>query len=47
MDGGYTDSDAEVDRRIGAASKVIGAMGNKVIDRRELNKATKLMWALD
>ena len=34
--------EAEVDHRIGAASKVIGAMRKEVIDRRELSKATKL-----
>ena len=30
-----------VDQRIGAASKVIGAMRKEVIDRRELSKALK------
>ena len=34
--------EAEVDHRIGAASKVIGAMRKEIIDRRELTKATKL-----
>ena len=34
--------EAEVDHRIGAASKVIGAMRKEIIDRRELSKATKL-----
>ena len=34
--------EAEVDHRIGAASKVIGAMRKEIIDRRELSKSTKL-----
>ena len=34
--------DAEVDHRIGAASKVIGATRKEIIDRRELSKSTKL-----
>ena len=34
--------EAEVDHRIGAASKVIGALREEVIERRELNKSTKL-----
>ena len=34
--------EAEVDHRIGAASKVIGALRKEVINRRELNKSTKL-----
>ena len=34
--------EAEVDHRIGAASKVIGAIRKEVIDRRELSKARKL-----
>ena len=34
--------EVEVDHRIGAASKVIGAMRKEIIDRRELSKATKL-----
>ena len=34
--------EAEVDHRIGAASKVIGAMRKEIIDRRELSKETKL-----
>ena len=34
--------EAEVDLRIGAASKVIEAMRKEVIDQRELSKATKL-----
>ena len=33
--------EAEVDHRIGAASKVIRAMRKKIIDRRELSKAAK------
>ena len=34
--------EAEVDHRIGAASKVIGALREEVINRRELSKSTKL-----
>ena len=34
--------EAEVDYRIGAASKVIGALRKGVINRRELNKSMKL-----
>ena len=34
--------EAEIDHRIGAASKVIGALRKEVINRRELNKSTKL-----
>ena len=34
--------EAEVDHRIGAASKVIGALRKEVINRRELNKSMKL-----
>ena len=35
--------ETEVDQRIGAASKVIGAMRKEVIDRRELSKALRVM----
>ena len=34
--------EAEIDHRIGAASKVIGAVRKEVITQRELNKSTKL-----
>ena len=34
--------ETEVDHRIGAASKVVGALRKEVINRRELNKSTKL-----
>ena len=34
--------EAEVDHRIGAASKVIGATRKEVIDQRELSKSSKL-----
>ena len=34
--------ETEVDHRIGAASKVIGALRKEVISQRELNKSTKL-----
>ena len=34
--------EAEVDHRIGAASKVVGALKKEVIEQRELNKETKL-----
>ena len=35
--------ETEVDQRIGAASKVIGAMRKEIIDRRELSKALRVM----
>ena len=34
--------DEEIENRIGAASKVIGAMRSEVLERRELNKETKM-----
>ena len=32
----------EIDNRIGAAAKVIGAVKSEVLERRELSKGTKL-----
>ena len=35
-------SDEDIEQRIGAATRVIGAMSKEVLERRELKKETKL-----